>query len=82
MQGNEPFDDVGTDGVADAGEPGYDPVANPDPNGDDYHYLWNPTGTENNWRYDEGEPYAGRRRRRRSHVGRRLPGDEWRAELL
>ena len=30
---------------------------NPDPNGDDYHYLWNPTGTENNWRYDDGEPY-------------------------
>ncbi|HEY1585644.1 MAG TPA: hypothetical protein VGH63_08145, partial [Polyangia bacterium] len=57
IQGYEPFDDVGTDGVADADEPGYDPVANPDPNGDDYHYLWNPTGTDNNWRYDEGEPY-------------------------
>jgi len=57
VQGNEPFDDVGVDGLADAQEPGYDPVANPDPNGDDYHYLWNPTGTENNWRYDEGEPY-------------------------
>jgi hypothetical protein len=57
VQGNEPFDDVGGDGVADADEPGYDAVANPDPNGDDYHYLWNPTGTENNWRYDEGEPY-------------------------
>ncbi len=57
IQGYEPFDDVGTDGVADADEPGYDPVANPDPNGDDYHYLWNPTGTENNWRYDVGEPF-------------------------
>ncbi|HXU72838.1 MAG TPA: hypothetical protein VN947_26140 [Polyangia bacterium] len=57
VQGNEPFDDVGVDGLADADEPGYDPVANPDPNGDDYHYLWNPTGTENNWRYDQGEPY-------------------------
>lgn len=57
VQGNEPFDDVGLDGVADAQEPGYDPVNNPDPNGDDYHYLWNPSGTENNWRYDEGEPY-------------------------
>src|SRR5581483_7412890 len=33
------------------------PMTNPDPNGDDYHYLWNPNGTENNWRYDEGEPY-------------------------
>ena len=57
VQGNEPFDDVGIDGVADANEPGYDPVSNPDPNGDDYHYLWNPTGTENNWRYDDGEPF-------------------------
>jgi hypothetical protein len=57
VQGNEPFDDVGVDGLADAQEPGYDPVSNPDPNGDDYHYLWNPGGTENNWRYDEGEPY-------------------------
>ena len=57
VQGSEPFKDVGTDGLADADEPGYDPVSNPDPNGDDYHYLWNPTGTENNWRYDEGEPY-------------------------
>ncbi|HEX9105056.1 MAG TPA: hypothetical protein VF997_22750, partial [Polyangia bacterium] len=57
VQGNEPFDDVGTDGLADAQEPGYDPVSNPDPSGDDYHYLWNPTGTENNWRYDDGEPY-------------------------
>jgi hypothetical protein len=57
VQGSEPWQDVGTDGVADADEPGYDAVANPDPNGDDYHYLWNPTGTENNWRYDAGEPY-------------------------
>jgi hypothetical protein len=57
VQGSEPFSDVGTDKLADQDEPGYDPVTNPDPNGDDYHYLWNPTGTENNWRYDEGEPY-------------------------
>ncbi len=57
VQSAEPFKDVGTDGLADADEPGYDPVINPDPNGDDYHYLWNPTGTENNWRYDAGEPY-------------------------
>ncbi|MDB4964520.1 MAG: hypothetical protein JWN44_209 [Myxococcales bacterium] len=57
VQGNEPFSDVGTDGKADADEPGYDAATNPDPNGDDYHYLWNPTGTENNWRYDQGEPF-------------------------
>jgi hypothetical protein len=57
VQGSEPFDDVGTDGLADKDEPGYDAATNPDPNGDDYHYLWNPNGTENNWRYDQGEPY-------------------------
>lgn len=57
LQGNEPWDDVGVDGVADKDEPGYDPTTNPDPNGDDYHYLWNPNGTENNWRYDKGEPF-------------------------
>jgi len=58
VQSNEPWQDVGTDGVPDAQEPGYDPVTNPDPNGDDYHYLWNPGGTEGNWRYDEGEPFV------------------------
>jgi S-formylglutathione hydrolase FrmB len=57
VQASEPYRDVGVDGVADQQEPGYDPVTNPDPNGDDYHYLWNPTGTEKNWRYDSGEPY-------------------------
>ena len=57
VQGNEPFSDVGSDGLADRDEPGYDAATNPDPNGDDYHYLWNPTGTENNWRYDAGEPF-------------------------
>ena len=53
----EPFADVGSDGVASADEPGYDPVANPDPNGDDWHYQRNPRGTENNLDFDAGEPY-------------------------
>ncbi len=57
LQAGEPYRDVGTDGLPDAMEPGYDPVKNPDPNGDDYHYLKNPGGTENNWRYDQGEPF-------------------------
>jgi len=57
LQGAEPFRDVGTDGLADSEEPGYDPIKNPDPNHDDFHYLHNPTGTEGNWRYDKGEPY-------------------------
>jgi hypothetical protein len=56
-QGHEDFDDTGTDGVADAQEPGYDPVLNPDPNGDDYDNYINPNGTEANHRHEDGEPY-------------------------
>ena len=56
-QGHEPYDDVGTDGLADAQEPGYQAGVNDDPNGDDYHPQYNPTGTEGNYRWDEGEPY-------------------------
>lgn len=53
----EPFVDVGVDGKADSAETGYDAQKNPDPAGDNYHYLKNPSGTENNWRWDKGEPY-------------------------
>jgi len=53
----EPFEDVGTDGLADVDEPGYDPVTNPDPNHDDFHWQKNPRGTEGNEDYDEGEPF-------------------------
>jgi S-formylglutathione hydrolase FrmB len=62
--GQEPYDDVGLDGVASALESGYDPVADPDPAGDDFHYQFNPGGTEGNWRWDgpagadPGEPWA------------------------
>lgn len=58
VQSTEPFRDVGIDGVPSSQEPGYDPVKNPDPAGDDYHYLKNPGGTESNFRYDRGEPYT------------------------
>jgi len=58
---HEPYEDIGTDGVADVDETGvlgaYDAVTNPDPAGDNYHYLRNPLGTEGNWDWDEGEPY-------------------------
>ncbi len=57
MQGTEPFSDVGSDGLADVDEPGYDPVTNPDPDHDDYHYLRNPLGTEGNGNWDPGEPF-------------------------
>ncbi len=53
----EPFADLGADGRASKDEPGYDPVANPDPARDDYHYLRNPLGTEGNGDFDDGEPY-------------------------
>lgn len=57
VQMHEPFDDVGVDGLTDHDEPGYDAATNPDPNGDNYHYLRNPGGTENNRWYDQGEPF-------------------------
>lgn len=62
-------EDIGSDGVPNypynvpSGHPlyglyeiGYDPVNNPDPNGDDYHPIFNPTGTEGNGKRDPGEP--------------------------
>ncbi len=57
VQAGEPFRDVGSDGIADVDEPGYDPVTNPDPDGDDWHPLRNPTGTEGNFIRDPGEPF-------------------------
>ena len=53
----EPYADVGSDGLADKDEPGYDPVTNPDPDHDDYHSLRNPLGTEGNGNREEGEPF-------------------------
>jgi hypothetical protein len=53
----EPFADVGPDGVPSVLEPGYHPIANPDPAGDDYDFFYNPSGTEGNWDWDEGEPF-------------------------
>lgn len=53
----EPFSDFGTDGVASSAEPGYDAATNPDPNGDDYHSLRNPLGTEGDGNYQMNEPW-------------------------
>lgn len=50
----ETFTDNGLDGIADIDEPGYHPVNNPDPNGDDYDFQFNPSGTEHN-RHRDGE---------------------------
>jgi hypothetical protein len=55
----EPFDDVGLDGVPSALEPGYDPVTNPDPAGDDYDFQFNPGGTEGNWLRDGADDAPG-----------------------
>jgi hypothetical protein len=57
QQGQEPFQDVGTDGLADPDEPGYQAGVNEDPDGDDWNPQYNPTGTEGNYRWDPGEPY-------------------------
>lgn len=61
---SEPYADVGCDGVPSVLEPGYDPITNPDPAGDDYDWYRNGTGTEANGLYDggttcgdAGEPY-------------------------
>ncbi|MFN0252235.1 MAG: hypothetical protein ACKV2T_35490 [Kofleriaceae bacterium] len=53
----EPFSDFGVDGKADANETGYNAQTNSDPAKDNYHYLRNPLGTENNGDFDVGEPY-------------------------
>lgn len=55
--GREPFDDFGLDGVPSESEVSadgtpYDPITNPDPAGDDFHFQYNPTGTEGNWTRD------------------------------
>jgi hypothetical protein len=56
--GHEPYQDVGVDGRASANEPGYAVGTNDDPAGDDWHPQFNPKGTENNLRFDAGEPYS------------------------
>ncbi|UQA57967.1 Ig-like domain-containing protein [Polyangium aurulentum] len=55
--GHEPWQDVGTDGVPSAMEPGYAPGVNEDPAGDDYDPQFNPAGTERDHRYQKGEPF-------------------------
>lgn len=54
VNSRERFRDFGTDGVASVDEAGFGPT-NRDPAGDDYDPLTNPTGTEGNLRYDDGE---------------------------
>jgi len=54
--GHERWDDWGTDQTPSVIEPGYGPN-NLDPSGDDYDPQFNPTGTEGDGRYQEGEPF-------------------------
>ena len=56
-QAAEPYDDLGDDGKASKDEPGYDPVSNPDPSGDDYDYQYNPLGNEGNHHHDAKERF-------------------------
>lgn len=61
--GQERYDDVGVDGCADAfenGAGGCNTTASASPtdaNGDNYDVDGNMTGTEKNWRHDDGEPF-------------------------
>jgi hypothetical protein len=61
---HERFDDVGVDGCADAFEDGAGGCtttassAPTDANGDNYDVEKNPTGTEQDWRYQQGEPFG------------------------
>lgn len=68
VNNHERYDDVGVDGCPDALEDGHggcvlNPADSPyaqgvdDPNGDDFHYIYNPAGTEGDWRYEKGEPF-------------------------
>jgi hypothetical protein len=62
---HELYSDVGIDGCTNDREDGSGGCVpegqkgpgGDDPNGDDYNPVTNPTGTENNLRYDKGEPY-------------------------
>lgn len=58
----ERWQDVGTDGCPSDQEDGAGGCAAVgaagDPNGDDYHWWDNPTGTERNDNYDPGEPFS------------------------
>ncbi len=56
--GHEPYEDCGLDKLCDVDEPGYNAETNADPNQDDYDYQLNPTGTEGNHRYDDGERFS------------------------
>jgi hypothetical protein len=56
-QGYERYQDVGTDGIASSAEAGYQAGVLEDPAGDDWHPQFNPTGTEKNTRWDQGEPF-------------------------
>ena len=57
----ERYQDVGTDGCINEAEDGDGGCAGggagTDPNGDDYHMVDHPVGTEGNFFRDEGEPY-------------------------
>ncbi len=59
---HERYDDVGADGCANAFEDGKGGCtttggASGDPNHDDYDPDTNPAGTENDWKYEKGEPF-------------------------
>lgn len=56
-QGHEPWSDVGADGKPSKDEAGYAKGSNEDPAGDDYEPQFNPSGTEGDGRFQQGEPF-------------------------
>jgi hypothetical protein len=57
LNARERWADFGADGLADEDEAGYDSDSNKDPAGDNWDPVTNPTGTEGNWKVDEGEDW-------------------------
>jgi hypothetical protein len=55
--GHERWDDWGDDGLPSSEEEGYVAGVVEDPAGDDYDAQYNPSGTEGDHRYQEGEPF-------------------------
>jgi hypothetical protein len=53
------YEDTGPDGLLSRDEPGYDLVLNPDPAGDDFDPVLNPSGPEGNGRLDRREDQNG-----------------------
>ncbi len=60
-QSRDAYEDTGPDNLPSYLEPLYDPILNPDPSGDDFDPVLNPSGPEGNGRLDRREDMNGDR---------------------